>query len=453
MPESDVRGHLILLADRQIGRSDTLRDAVIAVSDMVGLTIAEERARRVAEQARQAAEQAATAKSQFLANMSHEIRTPMNGVLGMLELLSDTDLDARQLDYVDVARSSAQTLLTIINDILDLSRIEAGKIDIEHVPVRIREVVNSSTALFSGTASMQGVALFTEIADNVPEVVLGDPTRLRQVLTNLIGNAIKFTARGQVTVAVRVAPEAAADTISFEVTDTGIGIPASRLKQIFESFAQADTSTTRRFGGTGLGLAICRHLVTLMSGDISVTSVEGEGTTFAFSLPMPVADDATTAAPDASFAPEKDQVPPSTPALLGGHVLLVEDNAVNRHVGAGMLHRLGIEVTMAEDGQQALEAIAKQNFDLVLMDCQMPVMDGFEATRALRENERAAGTRLPVVALTADAMAGAAEQCYAAGMDAYLAKPYSLDGLGSALEPWLSADVRNAVCQPGQPEQ
>ncbi|MCB0915125.1 MAG: response regulator [Actinobacteria bacterium] len=448
MPDSEVHGHLVLLADQPITRSDPLRDAVVAIAEMAALTIAEERSRRVAEEARQAAEQAAGAKSAFLANMSHEIRTPMNGVLGMLELLGETRLEGQQREYLDVARSSAQTLLTIINDILDLSRIEAGKVEIEEVPLQLHELVASLAALFAGTASTQGVGLSAAVDSAVPTAVMGDPTRLRQVLANLVGNAIKFTQRGQVFVHVSLADvdDSGGDAdsrIRFDVVDTGIGIPESRLESIFESFSQADSSTTRRFGGTGLGLAISRQLVELMGGEISVTSVEGKGTTFSFTVPLPVVEEPEHLPVSAGADRSADGSADPTP--LHGEVLLVEDNAVNRHVGAGMLRRLGLAVTLAEDGSEALAKLDGGRFDVVLMDCQMPVMDGFEATAAIRDLERGTRARLPIVALTADAMAGAAEQCLSAGMDGYLSKPYSLAELRSALEPWLSPPGSNAM--------
>ena len=436
-PEAGITGHLVLLASTDFPRNDSIRDAVVAVAEMLALSIAEERAKRATEAARLAAEEAARAKSQFLANMSHEIRTPMNGVLGMLDLLGATSLDEQQHDFLAVAQSSAETLLTVINDILDFSRIEAGQVHIEAVPFDLHHLADGVTALFAGQASRSGVQLSCQLADDVPVWVVGDPTRLRQVLSNLVGNAVKFTRRGRITVLVSQVERAEGlSRVRFAVSDTGIGIPQDALASIFDSFAQADSSTTRRFGGTGLGLAISRQLVTLMGGVIGVDSAEGVGTTFHFEVPLPLPAQAATDGPgsaDEAGAP----VTPLDPATLHGRVLLVEDNAVNRRVGEGMLTRLGLAVEVAVDGRQAIDRLASEGFDAVLMDCQMPVMDGFEATRALRRMEQD-GSHTPVIALTADAMAGAAEQCLAAGMDAYLSKPYTFEGLRGALVPWLS---------------
>ncbi|MCB1738080.1 MAG: response regulator, partial [Gammaproteobacteria bacterium] len=538
------------------------------IGEMLGLSVAEDRTRAAAEQARRAAIEAAEAKSKFLANMSHEIRTPMNGVLGMLDILSQTSLTAKQIEYVNVAHGSAESLLTVINDILDFSKIEAGKMQIERIPFDIRAATEDVATLFTAPAQQKQIELACFVPSDIPYSVEGDPTRLRQVLTNMIGNAIKFTSSGEVVVRVKTLTDSADHRLRFEIEDTGIGMSQETIDNLFQPFAQADGSTTRRFGGTGLGLAISKQLVELMGGEMGVNSRIGEGSQFWFDLPLKalpspegtaaqvidlsgvrvlIVDDSQTnldilshylSAWGVEFDTARDgfealdlmrhrvgdgrpyqialldmQMPnldggnlaayvKADPALadtdlvmisstgldaeemqsigvryaltkpvrqgvihdillelsgrhgsrhrvdttprpevgrLRGNVLLAEDNLVNQQVARGMLDKLGLQIRIADNGEQALAMIAAEDFDVVLMDCQMPVMDGFEATRALRDREHG-DQHLPVIAMTANAMSGDRETCIAMGMDDYLSKPVKLQELHDMLARWLNRE-------------
>ena len=385
------------------------------------------------------AEAANEAKGRFLANMSHEIRTPMNGVLGVAELLAGTSLDEEQRRYVEIIQASGKSLLRILDDILDFSRIEAGKLDLQSRDFELRKVLEGTAALLAPRAEAKGIGLSWEAAPEVPRLVRGDEGRLRQVLVNLAENAVKFTERGEVRIRVETGGEKAGRRVlRFLVEDTGIGIPPENRESVFETFTQVDSSSARKYGGAGLGLAISRKLVEMMGGEIGLESEVGKGTVVAFTVPFEEPAGRASGAGSGTGAEGSREKASLGGGRLSGRVLLVEDNPTNQLVASRLMEKFGFSVEVASNGARALEALAAGEFDLVLMDVQMPEMDGIEATRRIREG--AAGTRnvhIPIIALTAHAMAGDREKCLEAGMDDYLPKPVEAKTLREALERWI----------------
>lgn len=414
-------------AGRPLTLTGTLRDKTVEVAQEEAITRAAEEARR-----------ANAAKSDFLAVMSHELRTPMNGVLGMLDALAEGDLSAEQRSQLGIARSSAEALLVILNDILDMSKIEAGRMELERMPFELPPLIEAATVLYSSQARSKGLTLSAEVDPAVPPWVEGDPGRLRQILLNLISNAVKFTAKGSVIVTVTVVgQEEDRVRLAFRIRDTGMGIPKDRQPFVFERFNQLDTTYNRRFGGTGLGLAISRTLTGMMGGTITFTSHEGEGTEFLIEMPFRIATAAEAAA--------STEMRTTRPL----QILVAEDNVTNQIVIRTLLERLEHHVHVVENGRKALEAATSSSFDLVLMDLSMPEMDGLEATRRIRE----AGIMIPVLALTAHAGPEEAERCRAAGIDGLLSKPIRRQTLAAALAAHAGDGPPQAVAAPAdQPD-
>jgi signal transduction histidine kinase/ActR/RegA family two-component response regulator len=393
------------------------------------------------EEAMKRAEAASRAKSDFLANMSHELRTPMNGILGMIDIVLDGAMPANQREELETAKECSLSLLTLLNDMLDLSKIEAGKMSLEMICFAPQPLVEDCSKSVLPRARKKGLDLRSEVSDEVPAYLIGDPLRLRQVLVNLLGNAIKFTDTGSVKICAssQTAESSGKAALHFAVADTGVGIPPEKVSAIFEEFTQADGSITRKYGGTGLGLAITKKLVEMHGGRIWVESEVGRGSVFHVSFELPVGRPVVE--PALSETLSDPTSPPGQTVTPAARILVVEDNPVNQKVVAGLLGKKGFQTTVANHGREALEALERSNFDVVLMDIQMPVLDGLEATRLIRQDDR--WRELPIVGLTAHAMTGDRERCLEAGMTDYLPKPVQPPTLLATVNKYLVSSAQD----------
>ncbi len=442
IPDLDRVGDTMALQFSDFSPTDGTLDMLLAAEMRSGLLAEARSLAEALQEQTKAAERANSAKSDFLATMSHEIRTPMNGVLGLAALLAETELTARQRQMLDVMIASGRLLMDILNDVLDISKIEAGQIELEQTTFDIAALVRDVIALFSASASKKGLDLEAEVDAAAPWRI-GDPVRVRQVLVNLVSNAIKFTNSGVVCVALR---QRRGDLVEISVRDTGIGMSSEAISRLFRPFVQADSSTTRRFGGTGLGLAIARLLCDMMDGEIAAESRLGRGSVFRVTLPL-----ARTEKP---ARPAEREERRRRPDIAAPHVLVVEDNATNQFVLSLFLQKLGMTFDIANHGAEALSAWERNRYDIALMDIEMPVLDGLEATRELRRREQGAGRRrLPIIGLSADAMLENREMARAVGMDGFVTKPIELDRLEALIwdvvlrdNPEAADDAGDAGC-------
>jgi len=431
--DMDLQGNSFSLFQAAIALEGKVKERTAALTQAMHTL---EQTNRELQASNETAHAASRAKSAFLAAMSHELRTPMNGVVGMTELLLCSPLDGKQREAADTIRHSALSLLKILNDILDFSKIEAGCLVTEATSFDLRTATNRALQLLKPQIDSKGLTTLLDWPEELPSAVVGDPTRYTQIITNLVGNAVKFTAQGHIRLRARVLSEqASALVFGFEIEDTGVGIQSDVIPRLFESFTQADSSTTRQYGGSGLGLAIVRRLCRLMGGDCGVSSEYGKGSCFWFSL---------TLQRDLQYEARTSTAPSVTSTELQPvagarelHILVVEDNPVNQLVARRCLEKLGCRHTVVDNGLRAVEALTEPHcYDLVLMDCQMPELDGLEATRRVRAYEAGSGAHVPIIALTANAMTGDSELCLQAGMDGFLSKPFQLSELTNILDTW-----------------
>lgn len=433
---------LFTKGDQIFPHDELIRHFMNRLGELIGGMVISERSMRLMRQAKEQAERLAQMRSEFLANMSHEIRTPMNGVLGMLRLLGETPLNPEQRELLDTAQQSAEHLMELLNDILSLAQYESGQVRLDKTPIDIGNLLKEAVNMVLPQARLKGILARMEVSADQPLYVKGDPLRLRQIVLNLLGNAIKFTHQGEVVARVKLL-SADADTLNlrFEVQDTGIGIPQDKREVIFDPFRQVDGSTTRKYGGTGLGLAICKKLVELMGGTIGVESQEGVGSLFWFDLKLPRA----TVPPSVLVEQSQKRVVEQS-KIVGLRVLVAEDNLVNQKVVRRILEKWGVHCEIAENGLEVLEWLSREPFHLILMDCQMPRMDGFEATRRIRAYEEHTGRHLhiPIIALTANAMSEDRERCLQVGMDDYLSKPLKPELLYEKLVYWGKPRLESA---------
>lgn len=414
-------------------------NALHLIVGLMSAALARSQAFEAKQKAQDEAQKAASTKAEFLANMSHEIRTPLNGIIGISDLLVDLPLDVQQKKYADIIRASAQGLLTIVNDILDFSKIEAGKLNLELIGFNIATLVQTQVNLLSSIGKEKGLHVTTEIDPALERHFRGDPGRIGQILLNLVGNAIKFTQSGEVSIRVQPVsgPSKTEQYVRFEVKDTGVGIPGEVIQNLFKPFTQADGSTARKFGGTGLGLSICKRLTEMMGGKIGVESEVGKGSKFWFTVKLLTVEKDVT--PNSGEQNSRVNEPPTEAAMARGkyRILVAEDNSVNQMVALAQLKALGFNAQAVANGKEALDAYMTGQFHLILMDCQMPEMDGYEATRKIRAIEGSEGPRIPIIALTANAMKEDEERCLQSGMDSFVCKPVKREHLLAELERYL----------------